>query len=204
MEFEEQFIFPKGSKVTSGPDDCSQFHSWVSQRGAIKANDNYLRVVLQGRHSNAVLISSLRARIVERRPPLAGIPVTCAFLGGGEPQIRFIRLDLDRRPAVGVHAELDDNNEIKQRKPFGFTLKKGETEIFDIWASTGHCYCKWLIELDLVVNGTRAVKTISYSGQPFQTTAMPIGPIYSWERHSNRWHLNEKDWPRNVALKPLR
>jgi hypothetical protein len=51
--------------------------------------------------------AKMRARIVERRAPLVGTPL---IYGGaaGAADIHFIHLDLDERPALGAHAELDD------------------------------------------------------------------------------------------------
>jgi hypothetical protein len=152
----------------------------------------------RGKQANAVLLSSLRARIVERRAPLSGIPLVCGEAAGAA-ELRFIQLDLDRNPVVGIHAELTDTMQVIRRKPVAFTLKKNETEVFDIWASTERCYCKWVIELDLVVNGTHAVKTVTDNGRPFQTTAWSGGSAYHWY---GRWYSDEGPAPRNAPLKP--
>jgi hypothetical protein len=90
-----------------------------------------------------------------------------------------------------------------RRKPFGFTLKKNETEVFEIWAVTAKCYCRWVIELDLVVNGTHAAKTITNKGQPFQTTAWSCCRSYVWV--GGAWYIEAsgEPQPRNKPLKPL-
>jgi hypothetical protein len=198
----EALMVPRGAEIIGGPpgSGCTLFHPWVAKRGGVSAEDTYLRLVLQGRQSNAVLVSSLRARIVQRRAPLAGTPLVCPSAGGAE--IRFVRLDLDKSPAAGVYAELTEDMSMVRRKPVAFTLKKNETEVFDVWASTTQCYCKWVIELDLVVNGRHAVKTVTNRGQPFQTTAWNGNRFYRWD-YVSRWYLGVEPQPRNMPLRPL-
>jgi hypothetical protein len=201
-DFGQALVVPRGSEIIGGPsgNGCLQFHPWVAKRGGVPAEDTYLRLVLQGKHSAAVLVSSLRARIVQRRAPLAGTPLVCPSAGAAE--VRFVQLDLDKRPAVGVYAELTENMSVVRRKPVAFTLKENETEVFDIWASTKHCYCKWIMELDLVVNGRQVVKTVTNNGEPFQTTAWSGDRAYEWDYVSS-WLLDGVPQPRNVPLKPL-
>jgi hypothetical protein len=168
----------------------------------VPAQSTFLRLVLQGKQSNAVLLSSMRARIVERRAALAGTPLVCGAAAGAA-DIHFIHLDLDKQPAVGVHAELTDTMQVVARKPFGFTLKKNETEVFDIWAVTEKCYCKWVIEFELVVNGRQAVKTVTNNGQPFQTTAWSGTRAYHWAVGAWYRDMAGDPQPRNKPLKPL-
>jgi hypothetical protein len=59
-------------------------------------------------------------------------------------QIRCIRLNLDERPAVGRHGQITEDQDSVTGKPFAFTLKKNETEVFDIWASTERCWYPWV------------------------------------------------------------
>jgi hypothetical protein len=197
-------IVPREARIIGGPpgDGCAQFYPWVAERGGVSAEDTYLRLVLQGKGSNAVFLSSMRARIVERRAPLNGIPLWCG-IGGAGVNIRFIYLDLDKSPPVGVHGEFSDTRGMLRRKPFGFTLRKNETEVFEIWAVTKKCYCRWVIELDLVVNGTRAVKTVTNNGRPFQTTAWSCCRTYVWT--GGAWYVDAggEPQPRNKPLKPL-
>jgi hypothetical protein len=201
-DFGEGMVVPRGTKVIGGPsgDGCLQFHPWVTKRGGVPADDTYLRLVLQGKQSNAVLVSSLRARIVERLTPLVGTALGCPSAGAAEPH--FVSIDLDKRPPTGVFAELTETMRVVRRKPVAFTLKKNETEVFDIWAFTKQCYCKWVIELDLVVNGQHAVRTVTNNGQPFQTTAWKGKRWYEWDFVSS-WLLDGEPQPRNAPLKPL-
>lgn len=99
-------VVPRGARIVGGPpeDGCSEFYPWVAKRGGVPAENTYLRLVLQGKASNAVFLSSMRARILERRAPLGGIPLWCGT-GGAGVDIRFIYLDLDKSPVVGIHGE---------------------------------------------------------------------------------------------------
>jgi hypothetical protein len=187
-DFGEVLMVPRRARIVGGPpgDGCDRFHSWALDRGGVAATDTYLRLVIQGRDANAVLLTALRAKVLERRPPMAGIPLTCGA-GGAGATIRYIRLNLDERPAVGRHGQMTDDQGFVTGKPFAFTLKRNETEIFDVWASTERCWCRWVLELELVVNGTRATKTLSNNGRPFQTTAWSGHHVYNW---ADAWYLD--------------
>jgi hypothetical protein len=201
-DFGEALMVPRGARIIGGPpgDSCAKFHPWVMDHEGVSATDTYLRLVVQGKAANAVLLTGLRARILERRRPMAGIALACGG-GGAGAVIRYIRLNLDERPPIGRHGQITEEQRFITGKPLALTLKKNETEVFDIWASTERCFCRWVLELDLVVNGTRATKTLSNNGRPFQTTAWSGRQAYHW---AGAWYLDAggEPQPPDKPLKP--
>jgi hypothetical protein len=200
-DFGEDFIIPKGTTIIGGPGQgCERFHPWGVRLGGVPAQFTYLRLVIQGRESQAVLVAGMRARVVERRAPLAGTHLVCP--SAGEAQIRSIEIDLDEASPEGQYKTPSGT------RPFGFTIAKNETEVFDIQAFTKKCYCKWFLELDLIVNGSPRVQTIGNSGMPFETTAVAARQWYEWD-YANTWNLTDSSGsiyepqPRDRPLSPL-
>jgi hypothetical protein len=123
-----------------------------------------------------VLISNLVVRKKRTAPALQGTSVFCGSQGAAE--IRPIFVDLDRTPArVRVGSG---------RRPFGFTLARGETETFDIEAQTTKSYVRWTLELDLIVGGHKQAIQVDDEGRPFETTALSRNASWSW--FEDRWN----------------
>ena len=200
-DFGEDLIIPKGNSIIGGPGQgCERFHPWGIGLEGVPARFTMLRLVVQGRESQAILIAGMRARVIERQPPLEGTHVVCP--SAGEAQIRSIDIDLDKASPEGEYKTPSGT------KPFGFTIKKNETEIFDIQAFTKRCYCKWFLELDLIVDGSPLVQTIGNGGRPFETTAVASSHWYEWD-YMNTWYLTDNSHtlyepqPRDRPLSPL-
>lgn len=200
-DFGEDLVIPRGTTIIGGPGQgCERFHPWGMRLGGVPARFSYLRLVVQGRASQAVLLAGMRARVIERRRPLVGTHLVCP--SAGEAQIRSIDINLDEASPEGRYKTPTGT------RPFGFTIAKNETEVFDIQAFTKACYCKWFLELDLVVNGSPRVQTIGNSGMPFETTAAASHQWYEWD-YNNTWHLTDdsgsvyEPQPRDRPLSPL-
>jgi hypothetical protein len=200
-DFGEDFVIPKGTTIIGGPGQgCERFHPWGTRLGGVPAQFTMLRLVIQGRESRSILIAGMRARIIERRPPLVGTHVVCP--SAGEAQIRSIDIDLDKASPEGQYKTPSGS------KPFGFTIARNETEIFDIQAFTKKCYCKWFLELDLIIDGESLVQTKTNNGRPFETTAVSSSQRYEWD-YASTWNLTDNSGsiyepqPRDRPLAPL-
>ena len=203
-DFGQELMIPKETQIVGGPGrSCTNFHPWGTKLGGVPAERTYLRLVVQGRTPSAMLIAGMRAKVVERRRPLVGTQLTCP--SAGDAEIRSMDIDLD---GASTEAEYRTSKGIE---PFGFTLAKDETEVFDIRAVTKKCYCKWFLELDLVVDGKKSVQTISDNGRPFETTMRSDSLRYEWN-YTDTWYLTGdprsddfiyEPQPRGEPLEPL-
>jgi hypothetical protein len=202
-DFGEELVVPTGVTIVGGPGRaCRNFHPWVTELGGVPARVAYLRLVAQGQEARSILLTGMRAKIVEREPPLQGTQLTCP--SAGEAEIRSIDIDLDE---PSPEAQYKTPQGIK---PFGFTLAKNETEIFDIRVTTEKCYCSWFLELELIIDGQKRVQTIGSREGPFKTTASIASLSYYWD-YQNTWYLTNADGsaqiyepqPRDQPLRPL-
>jgi hypothetical protein len=202
-DFGEELVVPTGVTIVGGPGRaCRDFHPWGTQLGGVPARVAYLRLVVQGQEARSIVLTGMRAKIVEREPPLQGTQLACP--SAGEAEIRSIDIDLDE-PSPEAQYKTPEGT-----KPFGFTIAKNETEIFDIRVTTEKCYCSWFLELELIIDGHKRVHTIGSQGDPFRTTASTASLVYSWD-YQNTWYLTDADGsgntyepqPRDQPLKPL-
>jgi hypothetical protein len=163
---------------TPGAQGCDGFHSWVHANHGVDTGRSQLQVVVQGKVPDAVLISAMRVKVLHRGPPLTGIPVVCETQG--EAQIRAVSIDLDATPPRVIYDA--------GAKPFAFTISNGETETFNILASTRRAHYRWTLELDVIVNGTKRTIEVRDKGGPFETSADSSRGYWSWD-YQDTWIL---------------
>ena len=138
-------VVPRRALEGAGPRDCADFRPWLLENGGVDAPETKLQVVVQGNIDDAVLISGMRAEIVDTRAPAAGTTVECP--PAAEAQLRSVAIDLDSPQPVGRY--LRDGRET----PFGFTIGRGETETFNVVATARERRYSWRLLLSLVVAG---------------------------------------------------
>lgn len=176
-------MIPASVRTQGSPGDgCEGFHNWLKKNRGIEAGRTNLQLVIQGQSDSAVLISSMRVRVLSKLALDDGIPVACPT--AGEAQIRSISVNLDATPPTVDYRS-------NSGAPFGFTLAKGETETLLVTASAARATYRWAIDLEVVVDGAK--KTLSVGGPDgFWTTARPSGPYWQWN-FRNAWELVSPD-----------
>jgi hypothetical protein len=173
--FNDQPIYgmiPADVRTTGSPGPgCTGFHDWLKLNGGMDAGATKLQLIVQGKVAKPVLISEMRVKVVQKLPPVAGIAVGCP--PAAEASYRRIEIDLDADPPrVRYQSE---------KKNFGFTVQAGETEAFNIVATTARGHYTWLIDLDLVVAGNQSTMEIGSPSGPFETTARQSAEHWVWD-----------------------
>lgn len=160
-----------------GPMGCLGFHQWVRNNQGIDETTTFLQVVVQGNIDDSVLITGLRARVLQDEPPLKGVPVTCPTAGTVE--FHQTRIDLDAKPPAVSYSG-------SEPAPFGVTLGKGESEAYTIAAVARVARYQWALEMDLVVHGEKKTIEITDNGTPFDTTAATAASHWEWN-YNDAW-----------------
>jgi hypothetical protein len=162
---------PTADRAQPGP-GCEGFQSWRATVGGADAGETAFDLVVQGNTSSAVYVAGIRARILSSQPTSRGVLAECPTAGTVTPRKILLPLDSSQAGQYITHGH---------NSPFGFTVGKGSTEVFDIGAFTRRAYVRWLLELEIVVGGHAQVLTIADHGRPFATAAPPPGlPQYVW------------------------
>lgn len=156
---------------------CDQFRVWATGLGGIDAGRTEFRLIVQGNSAQPVVLDGMSAKIIRREPEQRVIPVECETAGNAT--VRSIRINLDAVPPLANYRSALGT------KPFAFTLNKGDTEIFDISASsrTPGTVTFWDLELHAVIDGHGHTYLIEDRGHPFETAGLrkaPTGKAYSW------------------------
>ena len=173
-------VIPDGVRTTGSPGPgCEGFHLWVRGLGGVDAGSTKLQLVVQGKVADPVLISAMRVKVLERLPRVTGVPVQCP--PAAEAQIRAVAIDLDAIPPRVTYRS-------GSNRAFGFTVQEGETESFNVVASTRRAHYRWLLELDLVVSGKKRTIELSDGGRPFETTPTTGRAWWSWN-YRDAWSL---------------
>jgi hypothetical protein len=143
----------------------ARLRDWAVGVGGADVEQTRFRVELQGLSDKAVLVSAASAHILSVAP--AGARSTLECPSAGTANAVALSIDLDSRSPLARY-EVQGN-----RRPFGFTVAKGETNIFEIEASTKRSeLVSWRLRLDLNVDGKSQSIDILDRGKPFVTTTL--------------------------------
>jgi len=196
-------VIPASTRTTGNPGSgCEGFYAWATRNGGVDGGETIVQIIAQGKHDSAVLLNEMRIRVLNKTPPMRGIPATCP--AAGSAQRRAISVDLDKVPPTVSYETNDDVS------PFGFTLAKGETETFIVAASATQATYRWLIELDLFVDGVRKTVVIGPQGGFATTVWQASGEYWVWNfqdawtlANSNEAAGNSMSVPADAPLPPL-
>jgi hypothetical protein len=163
---------------------CREWWKWARSMDGVDVGLTPVRLMLIGLSDTDVVVDALQVQVLRRYDNPPGTIVVCAT-GGADIIPRHIAVDLDSYPPMTDYRDSDESSLGR----FLFSLSKGETEIFYIWARVTQGTCDWIADLQLLVNGKRQAMRIDDAGRPFRTTA-PIGAErFYWE--SGQW----QPWP---------
>lgn len=174
-------IVPQAQTAGGSPGaGCGSFRTWVTSRGGEDAGATSLSLVVQGNTSASVYIYGIRADVLSRNSPSKGVVVYCPTAGFVTQ--RPVAIDLDTS-GDGRYITKAPNT------PFGFTVSNSDLEVFSITATTTQCDCKWVLQVEAVVNGQAKQFTVTDHGQPFETSAYNTSAVeYEWN-FSNAWDV---------------
>lgn len=189
-------IVPQAHTAGSPGSECGNFRAWAISRDGEDAGTTSLNLVVQGNTDAPVYIYGIRAEVLSRNGPAKGTVVNCPSAGFVTP--RPVAIDLDTS-GDGRYITKAANS------PFGFTVSKSDLEVFSIAATTTQCDCKWVLQVEAVVNGQAEQFVVNDHGLPFQTSAYnPSAVQYQWN-YTNTWDemLGKRQIAQFAAGRPL-
>lgn len=154
------------------PNWCSGFHEWGRHLNGADVNATHVRLIVQGSTDKAVIITGIGAQVLKHQS-VSGVYVRCPT--AGEAQIRTLNMNLDSPAPSAVYLVKGSRN------PFGFTLSKGETEVFDLTAVTHSAeMLEWNLVLHLTVDGQDQTIEVQDRGASFRTIGEHKAKWYDW------------------------
>lgn len=174
------YVIPRPvDQIPPPPDEfeeSTEWRQWLDSLDAIDADETVIQITVMGSSATPVILTNLRVRVIERRPPFTGTHYT--HPGGGPLGERYLEVNLDATPPVIIASEVEFGD-----RPVNFPYKVSATEpeVFLIYAHTERCDCTWVVELYWTAGDERGSTIINDNGKPFRTTStqnatlLPLG-----------------------------
>ncbi|MFD5203697.1 helix-turn-helix domain-containing protein [Streptomyces sp. NPDC058375] len=166
---------------------------WAGALGAVHAGETGVRITLQGRDERAVVLESLRIRVVERRSPAQGRVYRMSSGCGGSLTPRMFDVDLDVPRPVARSVAGNDSGEAIEAVAFPYRVSVTDPEVFLITGRTIGCDCDWFAELSWSSGGRSGTVRIDDGGRPFRTSGVGGRPVLDYDTADRRWVSAEAD-----------
>ncbi|MFE2978381.1 helix-turn-helix domain-containing protein [Streptomyces sp. NPDC059258] len=160
---------------------------WAGALGAVHAGETGVRISLQGRDERAVVLESLRIRVVERRSPAPGRVYRMSSGCGGSLTPRMFDVDLDVPRPVARSVAGNDSGEPIEAVAFPYRVSVTDPEVFLITGRTAGCDCDWFAELSWSSGGRSGTVRIDDGGRPFRTSGVGGRPVLDYDTADRRW-----------------
>ncbi|MET9771757.1 helix-turn-helix domain-containing protein [Streptomyces sp. NPDC006415] len=160
---------------------------WAGALGAVHAGETGVRITLQGRDERAVVLESLRIRVVERRSPAPGRVYRMSSGCGGSLTPRMFDVDLDVPRPVARSVAGNDSGEPIEAVAFPYRVSVTDPEVFLITGRTAGCDCDWFAELSWSSGGRSGTVRIDDGGRPFRSSGVGGRPVLEYDTADRRW-----------------
>jgi hypothetical protein len=176
---------------------CDGLEAETRMAGGADTDETDLRLLVEGRSSDTVTITGMRALITDRTPPKGGAIAFCA--GGGEVGPIPLAFELDSKsrtpPAVRMKTHLGRTRSVGPY--FGahhlVTVAEHEVVPFELTGIAHSHFVEWKIEVSADVAGRPRRFVIDDRGQPFRTAPLAASrdyhPLYEWRWDSEPQRL---------------
>jgi hypothetical protein len=155
------------------------WRDWPGGAGGAAASGDgaggHVQMSVQGRTPTQVVLTDMKVRVLERKPPISGTLVQRPC--GDQWAYRWLDVDLDKEPPKPLptlvpEGYLPDSPSF-ERKPISFPYRVAESdaEIFLVNAKTATCDCRWVVDVYWSSAGESGVLTVDDHGAPFRTSS---------------------------------
>ncbi|GGX04814.1 helix-turn-helix domain-containing protein [Streptomyces lomondensis] len=160
---------------------------WAAAHGAVHGGETIVELSVQGRSDTAVVLHTLRVRVVGRAAPVQGNAYAMNQGCGGSVTPRHFTVNLDKdRPLAHAVPGSDAGTPIPAvRMPYRVSAQ--DPEVLLVTARTAGCDCRWYLELDWSSQGRRGTVRIDDDGRPFRTSGIEGLPRYMYDTSARQW-----------------
>ncbi|WP_406137510.1 helix-turn-helix domain-containing protein [Streptomyces anulatus] len=184
---DHSYVIDRAPAAVPPPPVEADAESWARALGAVHAGEAGVRVTLQGRDERAVVLESLRIRVVERRSPAQGRVYRMSSGCGGSLTPRMFDVDLDVPRPVARSVAGNDSGEPIEAVAFPCSVSVTDPEVLMITGRTVGCDCDWFAELTWSSGGRSGTVRVDDGGRPFRTSGVRGRPVLDYDTGSGRW-----------------
>lgn len=169
------------SKTAPTPSPSDDWSAWATRQGGVDADSVIIRLTLQGRTTESVVLHALRVGVDSRTAP-RGFSYNLGNACGGMTA-RYFDVDLDNpKLTVAARAGEDGSHAIN----FPYQISSTEPEIFLVVAHTDNCDCRFHLDLDWTSGDRKGTQRILDSAKPFHVIGAQHLPGFVLGPHG-RW-----------------
>ncbi|MCD9143904.1 transcriptional regulator [Streptomyces albireticuli] len=153
--------------------------AWVSELGAVTADQQFIKITLQGAGKDTVVLEQLHVRVDGTNAPLAWNAYATGVGCGGDVATRAFGVDLDAgspalRPVAG-------------QRDFPYKVSRDDPEVFYVKADAKRSDVRWHLELQWSSGGRRGILRIDDQGRPFRTSGSAGRPSFQQPPGDTKW-----------------
>lgn len=186
------YLVARGPDRVPAPPVAQDARRWAAAQGAVHGGQMLVRLSVQGKGAEAVVLQGLHVRVVERGTPLPWSGYRMDEGCGGAVTPRLLAVDLDRprpvaRPVDGYDASGAEGRTIPALS-FPYAVTAADPEELLVSARTAGCDCRWYLELEWSAEGrTGTVRVGDEYGRPFRTSGTKGRPVYGYDSEGRAW-----------------
>ncbi|WP_229922955.1 helix-turn-helix domain-containing protein [Streptomyces griseocarneus] len=153
--------------------------AWVSELGAVSADNQFIKITLQGTGKNTVVLEGLNVRVDSSKAPLAWNAYETGVGCGGDVATRSF--------GVGLDAASPSLSPRDGQRDFPYKVSQNDPEVFYVKADARQHDVRWHLELQWSSGGRRGVLRIDDQGRPFHTSGAAGRPSYQRPPGAAQW-----------------
>ncbi|MEU9802549.1 helix-turn-helix domain-containing protein [Streptomyces sp. NPDC051000] len=183
----ENYLLDQPEGQVPPPSAPQDTRGWARALGAVDAGSMRLQLTAKGRTDEAVVITGIDVRVVERGAPLAwrAFSMGDGCGSGITPQTFDIDLD-DARPVTRAKDGQDGGSTVPA-KGFPFKVSAHDPQVFNLDVHTEGHQASWYLEVGWSSGDRRGTVRVDDAGRPFRTSALEGRPRYGWWPDRGEW-----------------
>ncbi|MFF0450850.1 helix-turn-helix domain-containing protein [Streptomyces sp. NPDC004609] len=160
---------------------------WARAVGAVHSGRTGVRITVQGRTDEAVVLQGLRVRVAARRAPAPGNVYQMSLGCGGSLTPRMFDVNLDKSRPIARSVSGHDENGPLPAVAFPYRVSARDPEILLVTATTAGCDCDWYLELEWSSGDRSGTVRVDDGGRPFRTSGVGGRTSYAYDTGTGRW-----------------
>ncbi len=183
----ENYLLDQPEGQVPPPSAPQDTRGWARALGAVDAGAMRLQLTAKGRAEEAVVITGIDVRVVERGAPLAwrAFSMGDGCGSGITPQTFDIDLD-DARPVTRAKDGQDGGSTVPA-KGFPFKVSSHDPQVFNLDIHTEGHQASWYLEVGWSSGDRRGTVRVDDGGRPFRTSALEGRPRFGWWPDRSEW-----------------
>lgn len=182
------YLVDKDPATLSPPPNEQDAAGWVDANGAVSARDQTVKLTVQGKGDETVVLESLNVRVAGTSAPLAWTNYKMGYLGvgcgGNVPKHSF---------AVNLDASVPRPTPLEGDSGFPYKVSASDPEAFFVNATANTRYVRWYLELDWSSGSRHGTVRIDDRGKPFATSGDKGRPVFGFSLNSKKWTKTNRD-----------